>query len=167
MDEETEDDESTESPIPATTSSSPSPVHDHERDPFSTSVVEHLSPCYQVGPSPTGGVGLFATRPIPRGTVIFSEPPLFTQPLPPYRTNSTILNALAQRTREEQCAFFALSNAYKTPLPGHPVLLGRDHWAAVAQQAAGDAGARGYLRTHDVALVECGDLATGHDVDAR
>jgi hypothetical protein len=29
----------------------------------------------------------------------------------------------------------------------------------------GDAGARGYLATHDTLLVECGDLATGTDVD--
>ena len=50
--------------------------------------------------------------------------------------------------------------------PGHPVLLGRAHWAAVRAAAVGDAGARGYLagRT-DVALVECGDLAVADDVD--
>jgi molybdenum cofactor cytidylyltransferase/nicotine blue oxidoreductase len=50
--------------------------------------------------------------------------------------------------------------------PGHPVVLGRDHWAAVAAETDGDRGARGYLGTHDVELVECGDLATGHDVDS-
>ena len=49
--------------------------------------------------------------------------------------------------------------------PGHPVLLGRDHWAGVAHETAGDRGARGYLATHDVELGECGDLATGQDVD--
>lgn len=49
--------------------------------------------------------------------------------------------------------------------PGHPVLLGRDHWAGVAAAATGDRGARDYLATHDVDLVECGDLATGRDVD--
>lgn len=49
--------------------------------------------------------------------------------------------------------------------PGHPVLLGRDHWAGVAAEARGDAGARAYLRTRDVAVVECGDLADGMDVD--
>ena len=50
--------------------------------------------------------------------------------------------------------------------PGHPVLIGRDHWAGVAGEAAGARGARGYLATHDVELVECGDLATGRDVDS-
>ena len=49
--------------------------------------------------------------------------------------------------------------------PGHPVLLGRDHWAGVVEAAQGDRGARDYLAARDVAVVECGDLATGHDVD--
>ena len=49
--------------------------------------------------------------------------------------------------------------------PGHPVLLGRDHWAGVAETAEGDTGARDYLADHSVLEVECGDLATGRDVD--
>ncbi len=51
--------------------------------------------------------------------------------------------------------------------PGHPVLIGREHWAGVAAVAAGDAGARTYLRAHaaDVVLVECGDLGSGDDLD--
>ena len=51
--------------------------------------------------------------------------------------------------------------------PGHPVLLGRDHWVGVAETARGDRGARDYLAAHDVTLVECADLATGQDVDSR
>jgi len=51
--------------------------------------------------------------------------------------------------------------------PGHPVLLGRDHWRGVLDEAGGDAGARGYLAVHEVLAVECGDLATGRDVDRR
>lgn len=49
--------------------------------------------------------------------------------------------------------------------PGHPVLLGRAHWPGVVESATGDRGARDYLRTHDVEPVECGDLATGLDID--
>ena len=49
--------------------------------------------------------------------------------------------------------------------PGHPVLLGRAHWAGAAEVAAGDRGARDYLSSHDAVLVECGDLATGEDQD--
>jgi molybdenum cofactor cytidylyltransferase/nicotine blue oxidoreductase len=51
--------------------------------------------------------------------------------------------------------------------PGHPVVLGRDHWAGVLAETDGDRGARGYLATRDVELVECGDLASGADVDSR
>jgi molybdenum cofactor cytidylyltransferase/nicotine blue oxidoreductase len=49
--------------------------------------------------------------------------------------------------------------------PGHPVLIGRDHWAGVVETAAGDRGARTYFRTHEPFACECGDLATGRDLD--
>jgi len=60
-----------------------------------------------------------------------------------------------------------LARASYEGVPGHPVLLGRDHWRPIAAGVAGDQGARDYLRTHDTLLVECGDLATGADVDRR
>jgi nicotine blue oxidoreductase len=60
----------------------------------------------------------------------------------------------------------ALRRASYDGRPGHPVLLGRDHWAGVTASATGDRGARDYLAAHDHELVECGDLATGEDVDA-
>ncbi|GAA4870972.1 nucleotidyltransferase family protein [Saccharopolyspora cebuensis] len=47
----------------------------------------------------------------------------------------------------------------------HPVLLGRAHWAGARTAAVGDAGARDYLRTREVALVACDDVASGHDID--
>ncbi len=50
---------------------------------------------------------------------------------------------------------------------GHPVLLGRAHWAGVAESATGDRGARAYLAGRDVVLVEVGDVATGDDLDVR
>jgi CTP:molybdopterin cytidylyltransferase MocA len=50
--------------------------------------------------------------------------------------------------------------------PAHPVLLGRDHWTGVLGTAAGDAGARAYLRDNPaVTLVECADVAVPDDVD--
>jgi CTP:molybdopterin cytidylyltransferase MocA len=49
--------------------------------------------------------------------------------------------------------------------PGHPVVIGRAHWARVAEAASGDEGARGYLGAHHADAVECGDLATGVDID--
>ncbi len=60
-----------------------------------------------------------------------------------------------------------LARAAYDGVPGHPVLIGRDHWAGVVASATGDRGARDYLAAHDTALVECGDLATGADVDTR
>jgi CTP:molybdopterin cytidylyltransferase MocA len=49
--------------------------------------------------------------------------------------------------------------------PGHPVVLGREHWFGVRAAAVGDRGARDYLAAHALVEVECGDLATGLDVD--
>ncbi len=49
----------------------------------------------------------------------------------------------------------------------HPVLLGRTHWAGVAESAHGDAGARAYLRRHadDVVEIDCTGLGDPADVD--
>ncbi len=49
--------------------------------------------------------------------------------------------------------------------PGHPVVLGREHWFGVRAAAVGDLGARAYLANPALVEVECGDLATGKDVD--
>ncbi|MFW5472474.1 nucleotidyltransferase family protein [Knoellia sp. CPCC 206450] len=54
--------------------------------------------------------------------------------------------------------------AYKG-VPGHPVILGREHWKAVSESAVGDHGARDYLASQQPRLVECADLATGRDID--
>jgi CTP:molybdopterin cytidylyltransferase MocA len=59
----------------------------------------------------------------------------------------------------------ALVRATYDGRPGHPVLLGREHWAGVAATARGDQGARDYLASHDATACECADLATGRDVD--
>jgi molybdenum cofactor cytidylyltransferase/nicotine blue oxidoreductase len=48
---------------------------------------------------------------------------------------------------------------------GHPVLLGREHWAGVAGSATGDEGARAYLATHPVTEVDCTGLADPTDLD--
>ncbi|MDV3222915.1 nucleotidyltransferase family protein [Intrasporangium sp.] len=59
-----------------------------------------------------------------------------------------------------------LSRAAYGGVPGHPTLIGRNHWQGVLTVARGDRGARDYFRTHTHALVECGDLASGRDVDS-
>ena len=52
---------------------------------------------------------------------------------------------------------------------GHPVVIGREHWAGVAASAQGDKGARTYLDGHsdELELVEIGDVADGADLDHR
>jgi nicotine blue oxidoreductase len=59
----------------------------------------------------------------------------------------------------------ALVRAVYHGTPGHPVVLGRDHWDGVIATAVGDQGARAYLKQHPPMEVECGDLADGVDVD--
>ena len=59
----------------------------------------------------------------------------------------------------------ALARAAYRGVPGHPVVMGRDHWQGVLESTKGDKGARDYLAAHEHLLVECGDLATGRDVD--
>jgi len=48
--------------------------------------------------------------------------------------------------------------------PGHPVVVKRSLFAELAE-LRGDSGARELLEAHGVAAVECGHLASAHDVD--
>jgi molybdenum cofactor cytidylyltransferase/nicotine blue oxidoreductase len=59
----------------------------------------------------------------------------------------------------------ALAVATYDGVRAHPVLLGREHWAGVAETATGDEGARGYLAAHDVTEVDCTGLADPADLD--
>jgi CTP:molybdopterin cytidylyltransferase MocA len=59
----------------------------------------------------------------------------------------------------------ALAVATYGGVRGHPVLLGRDHWAGVAATVTGDEGARRYLAQHDVTEVDCTGLADPADLD--
>lgn len=59
----------------------------------------------------------------------------------------------------------ALARAHFDGEPGHPVLIGRDHWGDLAESVSGDEGAREYLRQHLTLEVDCSDLGGGKDVD--
>lgn len=61
----------------------------------------------------------------------------------------------------------ALAQATYDGAPGHPVLIGAGHAAAVAASVTSDRGARGYLAAHGALEVECGDLWSGADIDRR
>lgn len=49
--------------------------------------------------------------------------------------------------------------------PRHPVLIGREHWSSAAEAAGGERGARDYFLGRANKVVECGDLASGPDLD--
>jgi len=61
----------------------------------------------------------------------------------------------------------ALRQAVFHGRPGHPVLIGRDHWAPLHASLSGDTGARAYLVAHGVREIDCSDLGSGADVDER
>ena len=58
----------------------------------------------------------------------------------------------------------ARARAVYEGVPGHPVVLGRDHFAAVAA-IEGDIGARELLRSIGVEKIECSGLGDGLDID--
>lgn len=49
--------------------------------------------------------------------------------------------------------------------PGHPVLIGREHWGPLAELLRGDVGARNYLTARGAVDVDCTDIGGGDDVD--
>lgn len=58
----------------------------------------------------------------------------------------------------------ALALATYEGRPGHPVLIGRDHWAE-AMRLSGDEGARSLLAAHPVVEVPCDGTGDAVDVD--
>ncbi len=100
---------------------------------------------------------------------------------------AAVVERVADAWREGGAGHGTVARAAYDGEPGHPVLLGRDHQLALAAEVAEaltvpgsvDFGARHYLAAlaalaapaarpsadGEVTLVECGDLATGHDVD--
>lgn len=71
-----------------------------------------------------------------------------------------------RRVRSAHLAGAQLAVATYDGERGHPVLLGREHWTAIATAAKGDVGARAYLagRT-DVTEVDCSGTGDPADVD--
>jgi CTP:molybdopterin cytidylyltransferase MocA len=61
-----------------------------------------------------------------------------------------------------------LARAHYDGRPGHPVVIARKHWPELLETLSGDEGARPFLIGRpDVVAVECGDLASGQDIDTR
>lgn len=83
----------------------------------------------------------------------------------PVDTPDATASAVARLVR--RAAPDALAYAAYGGSPGHPVLIGREHWSAVAKSVRGDIGARSYLIAQGADAVECGDLWSGADRDER
>jgi molybdenum cofactor cytidylyltransferase/nicotine blue oxidoreductase len=75
------------------------------------------------------------------------------------------MTADALRRVAEHASPGALAVASYDGVRGHPVLIGREHWAGVVETATGDEGARRYLAAHDVVEVDCTGLADPTDLD--
>jgi molybdenum cofactor cytidylyltransferase/nicotine blue oxidoreductase len=75
------------------------------------------------------------------------------------------MTADALRRVAEHASPDALAMATYDGVRGHPVLIGREHWAGVVATATGDEGARRYLAAHDVVEVDCTGLADPTDLD--
>lgn len=78
---------------------------------------------------------------------------------------SEVMRRVLARWSSDGAAPNALVRATYGGRPGHPVLIGREHWAPLVQTLVGDDGAQRYLARRRVVEVSCEDLATGRDVD--
>lgn len=82
---------------------------------------------------------------------------------------SEVMTRVASAWARQAAPRAALVRATYDGRPGHPVVLGRDHWEPLVDTLRGDVGAQRYLAGVDVRRrvegVECADLATGRDVD--
>jgi CTP:molybdopterin cytidylyltransferase MocA len=77
-------------------------------------------------------------------------------------------DVIARVLAAAQSALSGLARATFGGRPGHPVVIERRHVASLVDTLHGDEGARLFLAGRsDVVAVECGDLATGMDVDVR
>ena len=80
---------------------------------------------------------------------------------------AAVVDRLLALARSAAAPRSLLARAAYRGVVGHPVLIGRDHFAGVINEAQGDHGALFYVRARPVELVDCGDMATGRDVDRR
>jgi CTP:molybdopterin cytidylyltransferase MocA len=86
----------------------------------------------------------------------------------PGLTSAAVARVLAAaRDGGRAATAHALVQATYDGAPGHPVVLGREHWPAVLAEVRGDRGARDVLARGPVRRVPCEDVADGRDVDVE
>lgn len=74
--------------------------------------------------------------------------------------------AVVERVLAAGVGSHSLSRATYRGDPGHPVLVGRDHFMPISASISGDVGAGQYLRAHGAREIPCDDLWDGADHDA-
>lgn len=70
-----------------------------------------------------------------------------------------------RRLRHARARGAGLAIATYEGAPGHPVMLGREHWPGVIDTAVGDVGARPYLAAHPADVIEVDCTGTGDPTD--
>ena len=113
-------------------------------------------PDWQLGLSATISTGLAAARERSASALVIM--PVDTPDAPPAVVRRVIAAAAAAPRR-------ALVQATYGGDPGHPVLIGAEHFDPLAHALSGDRGARAYLASHDALSVPCEDLWSGDDID--
>lgn len=80
-----------------------------------------------------------------------------------------VVSRLIERHRRGRVTAAAYPDLSGTLRRGHPLIIDATLREQAAASAAGDAGARHFLKAHPglVDLVDCGDLADGGDVDTK
>jgi len=120
------------------------------------------TPDWATGLSASLAAGLTAAQPLEAQAVAIV--PVDVPDLNP-ATVARMISARSDAHGRTEVHADTLRQARFSGSPGHPVVLGRTHWAPLRAQLTGDTGAGGYLREHHAEPVECGDLSTGADVD--
>ncbi|HUY45362.1 MAG TPA: nucleotidyltransferase family protein [Streptosporangiaceae bacterium] len=118
-------------------------------------VITVVNPDWRSGMGSSLAVGL---RSVPDGCAA-AVVALVDQPLVGAGSVRRLISAYAAGARVAVAAYHGE--------PRNPVLLAREHWPEVIDLAAGDVGARPFLRAHQdlVTLVECADTGRPDDVD--
>lgn len=76
---------------------------------------------------------------------------------------------IVRRLRESHAAGATVAVATYGGRRGNPVLIAREHWAAVVESSHADAGARAFLAAHPdlVTAVPCDDAGAPDDIDTE
>lgn len=123
--------------------------------PTAARIVEN--PNHDEGLSTSLHAGLQAVPKTAAGAVIS----LLDLPDVPAEAYGRLLDAIypgVSATKPGARATETLARAHWNSVPGHPVAIGREHFAEAIDSASGDEGLRTMLRSHEVSGIECADL---------